>query len=100
MRAKPDGFELTFTKPVDPKTAADPASYSVKTYTYIYQADYGSPEVDRTSRRSRRSTAAVDGKSARVHLDPLTKGHIHEFKLAGVKDAHGQPLVHDSPITR
>ena len=23
MRAKPDGFELTFTKPIDPKTAGE-----------------------------------------------------------------------------
>ena len=27
MHAKPDGFELTFTKPVDPKTAGDVESY-------------------------------------------------------------------------
>ena len=48
MRARPDGFELTFTQPVDPKTAGDPASYKLLTYTYIYQASYGSPEVDHT----------------------------------------------------
>ena len=48
MRAKPDGFELTFTEPVDPATAADPKSYKLSTYTYIYQAAYGSPEVDAT----------------------------------------------------
>src|SRR5262249_33946751 len=28
MRAKPDGFELTFTQPVDPGTAGAPASYT------------------------------------------------------------------------
>ena len=49
MRAKPDGFELTFTKPVDPATAGEAESYAMKTYTYIYQADYGSPEVDATT---------------------------------------------------
>src|SRR4029077_7296612 len=48
MRAKPDGFELTFTKPVDPKTASDINSYKLETYAYIYQAQYGSPEVDQT----------------------------------------------------
>src|SRR5262245_13402286 len=46
MRAKPDGFELTFTEPVDPATAGDPKSYKLLTYTYIYQSAYGSPEVD------------------------------------------------------
>ena len=48
MHAKPDGFELTFTEPVDPKTAGDPESYTMQTYTYIYQSTYGSPEVDQT----------------------------------------------------
>ncbi|NBV80005.1 MAG: hypothetical protein EBR62_09140, partial [Verrucomicrobia bacterium] len=38
INIRPDGFLLTFTLPVDPKTAADPASYTVTTYTHIYQA--------------------------------------------------------------
>src|SRR5690606_8294447 len=38
MRAQPDGFELTFTQPVDPATAGDVNSYRLETYTYIYQA--------------------------------------------------------------
>ncbi len=67
MHAKPDGFELTFTQPVDPKTAGDPKSYSMKTFTYIYRAEYGSPEVDQTTptidrvdgRRRRQERAAV-----------------------------------------
>src|ERR1700689_388664 len=31
IRAKPDGFELTFTHKVDPKTAGDVNSYQMKT---------------------------------------------------------------------
>ena len=38
MRAKPDGFELTFTQPIDPETAGKVESYQMKTFTYIYQA--------------------------------------------------------------
>ncbi|MBI3468268.1 MAG: hypothetical protein HY000_35135, partial [Planctomycetes bacterium] len=49
MHAKPDGFELTFTHPVDPASAGDPNSYRMTTYCYIYQSAYGSPEVDSTS---------------------------------------------------
>src|SRR5262249_52682697 len=40
MRAKPDGFELTFTQAVDPETAGKVKSYRLETYTYIYQATY------------------------------------------------------------
>jgi hypothetical protein len=96
MRARADGFEFTFTQPADPKTLADQASWRVKAFCYIYQADYGSPEVDLVEPKITQIDAAVDGMSARIHLDPLTKGHIHEFKLAGVKNAHGSLLVHDS----
>src|SRR5438445_13621599 len=49
MHAMPDGFEITFTKPVDATSASALKSYSIETYTYIYQATYGSPEVDRTT---------------------------------------------------
>src|SRR5207248_10576455 len=46
MRARHDGFELTFTKPIDPETAGKVESYSMSTFTYIFQSSYGSPEVD------------------------------------------------------
>ena len=37
MRAQKDGFELTFTQPVDQKSVEDLKSYTLSTYTYIYQ---------------------------------------------------------------
>ena len=48
MRAKPDGFELSFTEAVDPKTIK-PESFSMAAWTYIYQSKYGSPEVDQAT---------------------------------------------------
>jgi len=49
INIKPDGFLITFTLPVDPETAANPANYDVSTYTHIYGGGYGSPEVDQTT---------------------------------------------------
>ncbi len=95
MRAKPDGFELTFTKPVDPKTAGDPASYRLPTYTYIFQASYGSPEVDHTEAKITRADVASDNKSVRLHIDGLQEGHVHELHMDGVRSAKGLPLLHD-----
>ncbi|HCV97697.1 MAG TPA: hypothetical protein DGJ56_00215 [Verrucomicrobiales bacterium] len=43
-----DGFTIVFTKPVDKKTAADAASYSIKHWGYEYRAEYGSPKVGTT----------------------------------------------------
>ncbi|MEQ1859476.1 MAG: hypothetical protein ABMA13_06030 [Chthoniobacteraceae bacterium] len=96
MRVKPDGFELTFTEPVDPKTAADPASYTMETYTYIYQETYGSPEVDPTTPKIVSVKVAPDGRSARLVLSELAEGHVHELHAPGVRSAKGDPLLHDA----
>jgi hypothetical protein len=94
MRAKPDGFELTFTEPVDPATAADVKSYEMETYTYLYRADYGSPEVDTTHPAIQSARVAADGRSVRLVVDSLVEGHVHELKAAGVRSAGGAELLH------
>jgi glucose/arabinose dehydrogenase len=94
MRAKPDGFELTFTQPLDAKTAADPASYALKTFTYIYRADYGSPEVDATTPTLDKIEVAADGKSVRLYVGPLQEGHVHHLSAAGLRSADGLGLLH------
>src|SRR5262249_764484 len=45
MRARSDGFELTFTAPVEPTSAGNTASYAMNAWTYIFRDEYGSPEV-------------------------------------------------------
>ena len=94
MRAGPDGFVLTFTEPADPKTAGDPTSYRMETYTYIYQENYGSPEVDRTEPKVTKVELSDDGRTARLYIDKLVEGHIHELHADGVRSAAGLPLLH------
>ncbi|MDX1964363.1 MAG: hypothetical protein SFX18_14515 [Pirellulales bacterium] len=94
MRAKPDGFELTFTQPVDKASVENLSSYELLTYTYIYQSQYGSPEVDHTHPKILSARAGDDGKSVRLVIDGLQLGHIHEFHLDGIRSATGQPLLH------
>jgi hypothetical protein len=43
MKAKPDGFELTFTKPVDVESAKNAAGYSMREYTWEWREQYGGP---------------------------------------------------------
>jgi hypothetical protein len=96
LRLEPHGFLLTFTQPVDPKTAADPASYTLETYTYIYQSTYGSPEVDHTTPRIEKIEPGADGKTVRLTVNGLQRGHVHELHAAGVKSANGLPLLHSA----
>lgn len=95
MRARSDGFELTFTQSVDKSTAADTNSYIFENYTYIYQSNYGSPEVDREKPPIESAMVAPDGRSVRLKIK-LTPGHIHELKLPGVRSEKSEPLLHPS----
>lgn len=94
MHARPDGFELTFTRPVDAKTAADPESYEMKTFTYVYRAEYGSPEVDPTTPKIHKVEVGADGQSVRLHVGPLQEGHVHHLVAAGLRSTEGLPLLH------
>jgi glucose/arabinose dehydrogenase len=94
MRAKPDGFELTFTKPVDPKTAGNKDSYKMAAWTYIYQKDYGSPEVDQAVPVIMDVVVGGDGMSVRLVIDGLVKGHVHHLNSAGLRSKGGEELWH------
>jgi hypothetical protein len=94
MKALPDGFELVFTQPVDPQTAGDVKSYFMKTYTYIYQSSYGSPEVDHTEPVIKKAEVSADGRSVRLTVDKLVEGHVHELTLGGVRNTVGESLLH------
>ena len=64
------------------------------TYTYIYQSSYGSPEVDHTEPAIKRAEVAEDGKSVRLIVEGLQRGHVHELHADGVRSLKGLPLLH------
>lgn len=94
MKARPDGFELVFTEPVDPKTAADPASYAGSSYTYLYTDKYGSAEIDPAPLRVTAAAVAAGRRSVRLVVDGLRRYHVHEFHAPGVRSAAGERLLH------
>jgi len=97
VRAQPDGFVLTFTEPVDPVTAADPASYSVSGFTYKHHSLYGSPIINQLGCPVMKVVVAPDGRSVRLGAACLREGYIHEVKARGVRSAAGQaPLLHSA----
>ncbi len=94
LRAKPDGFELTFTEPVDAATAGDVKSYAISGYTYIFQADYGSPEVDFIEPKITGAQVSGDRKSVRLVVDGLVADRIIELHADGIRSESGLPLLH------
>lgn len=94
MRAKPYGFELTFTQPVDARTAGDTGSYTMESYTYKLESGYGGPEADKQQVNVTKAVVSADGKSVQLHVDPLRRGYVHELHAQGVRNKAGDPLLH------
>ena len=95
VHAKPDGFEITFTKPVDKETARDLASYSVQSFVYKYHPVYGSPPVDQKTHAIKGVKVADDGMSVHILLDDAVRYYVHRIGLAGIRAAaDGGELVH------
>jgi hypothetical protein len=94
MSARRDGFTLEFTSPVDPTSAGDPASYSMDAWTYILQADYGSPEVDQATLKVTAATVSPDQLKVHLTIDGLVQGHVHHLKAPGVRSSATAPLWH------
>lgn len=94
MSVRPDGFELTFTGPVDPATAGDPATYEMAAWTYIHQSGYGSPQVDQATPKVTAATVAADGLSVRLKVEGWVKGHVHQLEAKALRSAEDHPLWH------
>src|SRR5262249_29346854 len=47
MKLTKDGFDLTFTKPLDATSAGQATAYSLASFTHHYWSTYGSPQADR-----------------------------------------------------
>jgi len=94
IHSQPKGFVLTFTEPVDPASAV-PASVTAEDFTYLYRADYGSPEVDKGKPAIHATRLSPDGKTLHLDMD-VVEGHIHELKFPGLRSKAGQPLLHAS----
>jgi hypothetical protein len=94
INIRKDGFLLTFTRPVDKALAAQADKYALTTYTHIYQAAYGSPEVDQTTPKVVQATVSEDGLRVTLKVDGMQKGHIHDFDFEKLRSQQGEPLLH------
>lgn len=94
MRLTEEGWELTFTEPVDPEVASNPASYLMSAWTYIYQKSYGSPQVDQATPKVTAAVVAADKLSVKLTVEGRVKGHVHELDSTALRSAKGRALWH------
>jgi glucose/arabinose dehydrogenase/mono/diheme cytochrome c family protein len=96
LHVRPQGFRMVFTRPVNPKTARDPASYHIEHYRYEYTGAYGSPELDRTSVAVREVKLAADGRSAELTVASLVRGRVYLVSAPAVRSPAGEALIHST----
>ncbi len=86
------GFDLTFTKPVDPVTAA--AAVPVESYTYVYSSAYGCPETDRRAEPVTGSRLSADGRTLSLAVSNLRPGRVYAIRPEGIRTTTGERVLH------
>ncbi|WP_211092965.1 MULTISPECIES: hypothetical protein [Chitinophaga] len=95
VSAQPDGFEITFTQPIDKKYAEDIASYNVESFIYKYHPVYGSPTVNTEKLTVKGVQVSPDGMKVRLVIDGLRQYYIHKLTLNGIRaQENAYSLVH------
>ena len=102
VKALADGFELTFTQPVEAASAAKAAGYEVAQFSYQHDVGPGA-EHDFEGTMNKTSALQVsavsvssNGLSARLTVPSLRAGFVTSVRAAGVRSAAAQPLHHDT----
>ena len=91
---EPEGFKVTFTKPVDQTTGASPASYAITAFTHPYHAGYGGPEIEKHQPAVKAVELADDGLSAKLTLEKLDQGFVYEIDVAELRSRDKDEPLH------
>jgi hypothetical protein len=94
MRLTKNGWDVTFTKPLDSATADKLASYSVQSHTYIYNGNYGCPETDKRAEKVEAVQVSPDRMKVSITVPNLKRGRVYELRCDGVRAESGEPLLH------
>lgn len=102
VHARPDGFELTFTGPLNREFAGDPDSYFVSQFKYRHHPEYGSPEFDHDGKPGSATTIEIsaagvsdDGRRVRLRLSGWKTGYVTRVVASALESARGEFLRSD-----
>jgi glucose/arabinose dehydrogenase len=96
MRATKDGFELVFTKPIEPGSATATSSLTLRSYTYQYHSSYGSDDILSQELVVDRVTVSEDRLRMSFQVKGLRPLFVHELSASGIRSADGESLLHPS----
>lgn len=96
VKAKPDGFEIEFTHPVDKKSAEDLNSYGGRSFIYKYHPVYGSPTVNEQKLNIKGVKVSADGLTVRLVVDNIRQYYVHQIDVPGIRSTEGLPVLHSA----
>lgn len=91
---EPNGFKVTFTKPVEPVTGSATESYALSAFTHPYRGAYGGPEIDQHKPEVKSVVLSDDGLSAQLTLGKLDRGFVYELDLVALRSRDDEKLLH------
>jgi putative heme-binding domain-containing protein len=91
LRAHRKEMQITFSDPVDPKSAADPHNYAVKLWHLKRSAEYGSRHYDEHPLRVSGGRLSPDGKTLAIEIPELTPTQCMEIRYF-LKGSGGEPV--------
>lgn len=95
MSLTKNGFELTFTKPVNAQKASKPDNYHFERYYYKYNQAYGSDRYGIENIEVTDVKVSDDKQSVQLTLAKLETGFIYDMKLKGLASEQGESLLHN-----
>ena len=93
MKLTKSGFALTFTKPLEEKSARQAANYSLTRYYYRYHASYGSPKTELTPVRVSDVSVSDDGLRVSLGVSDLREGWLYDLRPSGIYGRDGESLA-------
>ena len=90
------GVYVTFSSPVDAELGADPESYSVEIWNYLYSQNYGSPEVSLLEPERKRERGKENRDPLNVKSATLSKDRCTVFlEVEGMRPVHQMKITWD-----
>ncbi|CAH0994577.1 hypothetical protein EMA8858_00687 [Emticicia aquatica] len=93
MNLTPNGFDLTFTLPLDKNIAQELANYKFRRFYYEYHQAYGSKQFDVKDIAVKSVKISDDGKKVSLELAEMKAGYIYELNVGDLKTADNKYLI-------
>lgn len=98
LNATKTGMKITFSGALDPKTASDPNSYAVQTWSLKRSAGYGSKHYDEKRANVTGAKVSADGKTVTLEIADMQPTWCMEirYSLAGADGTAVKGVVHNT----